>query len=67
MFPDQIPGESDLADMQGRSMDHLPGTDGTDEEVDADTDAEEEDQDADGLEDAQKDAAEKREQEGGYQ
>ncbi|WP_286868211.1 hypothetical protein [Sphingobium sp.] len=46
-------------------MDDLPGTDGTDEEIDVDVDAEEEGQDADALEDAQKDAAEKREQEGG--
>lgn len=65
MFPDQIPGENDQADMQGTSMDDLPGTDGTDEEIDVDVDAEEEGQDADALEDAQKDAAEKREQEGG--
>jgi len=67
MFPDQIPGENDQADMQGTSMDDLPDTDGTDEEIDVDVDAEEEGQDADALEDAQKDAAEKREQEGGYQ
>ncbi|MBS89846.1 MAG: hypothetical protein CMN64_18490 [Sphingobium sp.] len=65
MVPDQIPGENDQADMQGTSMDDLPGTDGTDEEIDVDVDAEEEGQDADALEDAQKDAAEKREQEGG--
>lgn len=67
MFPEQIPGENDQADMKGTSMDDLPGTDGTDEEVDVDVDADEEEQDADELEDAQKDAAEKREQEGGYQ
>ena len=65
MVPDQIPGENDQADMQGTSMDDLPGTDGTDEEIDVDVDAEEEGQDADALEDAQKDAAEKREQDGG--
>ena len=64
MIPERIPGENDQADMQGTSMDDLPGTDdGTDEDVDVD----EEDQDADALEDAQKDAAEQREQEGGYQ
>lgn len=67
MFPEQIPGENDQADMKGTSMDDLPGADGTDEDVDVDVDAEEEDQDADELEDVQKDAAEKREQEGGYQ
>lgn len=70
MFPEQIPGENDQADMKGTSMDDLPGTDGTDgtdEDVDVDVDAEEEKQDADELEDAQKDAAEKLEQEGGYQ
>jgi hypothetical protein len=68
MFPDQIPGENDQADMQGTSMDDLPGiNDGTDEDVDVDVDAEEEDQNADTMEDAQKDAAEQREQEGGYQ
>ena len=66
MFPEQIPGENDQADMSGTSMDDLPGTDGTDEDVDVDVDTGEE-QDADELEDAQKDAAEKREQEGGYQ
>ena len=65
MVPDQIPGENDQADMQGTSMDDLPGTDGTDEEIDVDVDAEEEGQDADALEDAQKDAAEKRDQAGG--
>jgi len=48
-------------------MGDLPGSDGTDEEIDVDVDAEEEGQDADALEDAQKDAAEKREQEGGCQ
>ena len=59
MFPEQIPGESDQADMQGTSMDDLPGTDdGTKDEVDVD---------AEELEEAQRDAAEKREQEGGYQ
>jgi hypothetical protein len=67
MFPDQNECENDQADMQGTSMDDLPGTDSTDEEIDVDVDAEEEGQDADALEDAQKDAAEKREQEGGYQ
>jgi hypothetical protein len=67
MFPDQNEGENDQADMQGTSMDDLPGTDGTYEEVDVNVDAEEEDQDADALEDAQEDAAEKREQEDGYQ
>lgn len=68
MFPDQIPGDNDQADMHGTSMDDLPGTDdGTDEDVDVDVDADEEDQDADAMEDAQKDAAEQREQEGGYQ
>jgi hypothetical protein len=67
MFPDQVPGENDNADMQGTSMGDLPGSDGTDEEIDVDVDAEEEGQDADALEDAQKDAAEKREQEGGCQ
>ena len=67
MFPEQTPGENDQADMHGTSMDDLPGTDGTDEEVDVDVDAEKEGKDADELEDAQKDAAQKREQEGGYQ
>ncbi|WP_311271199.1 hypothetical protein [Sphingobium sp. WCS2017Hpa-17] len=68
MFPEQIPGENDQTYMQGTSMEDLPGTDdGTDEDVDVDVDAEEEDQDADALEDAQKDAAEQREKEGGYQ
>lgn len=44
MFPEQIPGENDQADMQGTSMDDLPGTDdGTDEDVDVDVDADEED------------------------
>ncbi|WP_394443305.1 hypothetical protein ACGGKE_18370 (plasmid) [Sphingobium naphthae] len=59
MFPEQIPGENDQADMQGTSMADLPGTDdGTKDEVDVD---------AEELEEAQLDAAEKREQEGGYQ
>ena len=59
MFPEQIPGENDQADMQGTSMDDLPGTDdGPKDEVDVD---------AEELEEAQLDAAEKREQEGGYQ
>ncbi|WP_186378916.1 hypothetical protein [Sphingobium sp. B2] len=51
-------------------MDDLPKTDqadGTDQEVDGDVDADDERQDTDDLEDAQRDAAEKREQEGGYQ
>jgi hypothetical protein len=65
-----FPGENDQADMKGTSMNDLPGTDqadGTDEDVDVDADAKDESQDADNLEDAQRDAAEKREQEGGYQ
>lgn len=67
MFPEQIPGENDQADMKGTSMDDLPGADGTDEDVDVDVDAEEEEQDAVELENAEKNAAENREQEGGYQ
>lgn len=65
MYPEQIPGENDQADMKGTSMGDLPGTDDSDEDVDVDVDAEQEDQDADELEDAQQKAAEKREQEGG--
>lgn len=65
MYPEQIPGENDQADMKGTSMDDLPGTDGRDEDVDVDVDPEQEDQDADELEDAQQKAAEKQEQEGG--
>lgn len=70
MTPNDFPGENDQADMKGTSMNDLPGTDqadGTNENVDVDVDAEDEGQDADDLEDAQRDAAEKREQEGGYQ
>ncbi|WP_420146003.1 hypothetical protein [Sphingobium sp.] len=65
MYPEQIPGENDQADMKGTSMNDLPGTDGSDEDVDVDVDAEQEDQDADKLEDAQQKAAEKWEKEGG--
>jgi hypothetical protein len=61
------PTDSDQADMAGTSMEDLPGADGTDTEVDVDVDAEAEDQRADELEDAQQDAAERREEEGGYQ
>jgi len=64
MFPEQIPGENDQADMHGTSMDDLPGAD---DKVDADVDPEDEEQAADALENAQQNAAEKREQEGGYQ
>ncbi|MEC3947750.1 hypothetical protein [Sphingobium sp. HWE2-09] len=70
MPPEDFPGENDQGDMTGTSMNDLPGTDqanGTDEDVDVDVDAGDEGQDADDLEDAQRDAAEKREQEGGYQ
>jgi len=70
MPPEYFPGENDQADMKGTSMNNLPGTnqaDGTDEDVDVDVDADDEGQDPDDLEDAQQDAAEKREQEGGYQ
>ncbi|RSU54874.1 hypothetical protein [Sphingobium yanoikuyae] len=65
MYPEQIPGENDQADMKGTSMDDLPGTDSTDEDADVDVDAEQENQDADQLEDAEQKAAEKRELEGG--
>lgn len=64
MSPEQIPGENDQADMKGTSMDDLPGTEGG---TGGAVDAENEEQDADELEDAQQEAAEKREQEGGYQ
>ncbi len=64
MFPEQIPGENDQADMHGTSMDDLPSAD---DKVDADVDPEDEEQAADALENAQQNAAEKREQEGGYQ
>lgn len=70
MTLENFPGENDQADMKGTSMDDLPGTDqadGTDDDVDVDVDADDGSQDADDLEDAQRDAAEKREQEGGYQ
>jgi len=67
MITEETPGEHDQADMAGTSMNDLPGTDGTDRDVDVDVDAEQEGQEADALEDAQQDAAEKREQEGGYQ
>jgi hypothetical protein len=67
MTPDQPPGARDQADMAGTSMDDLPGADGTDQDVDVDVDAQEEDRRTDDLEDAQADAAERREQEGGYQ
>jgi hypothetical protein len=70
MIPETIPGENDQADMAGTSMNDLPGTegsDGTDTDVDVDVDAEDEDAEADAMEDAQEDAAEKREDEGGYQ
>lgn len=70
MPPENVPVENDQPDMKGTSMDDLPKTDqadGTDQEVDGDVDADDERQDTDDLEDAQRDAAEKREQEGGYQ
>ncbi|HUD91793.1 hypothetical protein [Sphingobium sp.] len=70
MTPEDFPGENDQADMKGTSMNDLPGTDqpdGTDEDVDVDVDADDEGHDADDLEDAQREAAEKRAQEGGYQ
>jgi hypothetical protein len=61
------PTDSDQADMTGTSMEDLPAADGTDTDVDVDVDAEAADQHADELEDAQQDAAERREKEGGYQ
>lgn len=57
------PTPDEQADMAGTSMDDLPDADGMDQDVDADEDGD----DADALEDAQEDAAEHREEEGGYQ
>jgi hypothetical protein len=67
MIPEPNPGEHDKADMAGTSMNDLPDADGTDKDVDVDVDARDEEQRADELEDAQADAAERREEEGGYQ